>query len=196
MPNNYPEWQNCQFAQISRYIFFFLHTLSLTIVFKLGYALFHQFYAEISTFSIKKCSVRHLSTTSWYHARGHLTSSGIRRKYPEQVKIKENRIGYARKEFLFHVQIMDFLIWYARMCFLESKDCYLLSVQFLGPRQNVQTQIRRHRKWHLIRVYTVCFQEFLFEKKKWKSTPDTPKFGNGLIQLIRLEKSTRQIWVN
>ena len=46
-------------------------------------------------------------------------------------------------------------------------------------------------------VYTVCFQEFLFEMKlKWKSTPDTPKIRNGLVQLIRMEKSIRQIWVN
>ena len=34
------------------------------IVFKLEYALFYQFNAEITTFSIKKCSVRLLSTTS------------------------------------------------------------------------------------------------------------------------------------
>ena len=30
---------------------------------------------------------------------------------------------------------------------------------------------------------------------KWKSTPDTPKIGNGLIRLIRLGKSTWQMWV-
>ena len=29
-----------------------------------------------------------------------------------------------------------------------------------------------------------------------KSTPDTPKTGNGLIQLIRMDGSTRQMWVN
>ena len=33
-------------------------------------------------------------------------------------------------------------------------------------------------------------------KMKTKSTQDTPKFGNGLVQLIRMEKSTGQIWVN
>ena len=35
-----------------------------------------------------------------------------------------------------------------------------------------------------------------WNKKKCKSTPDTPKFGNGLVQLISMEKSTGQIWVN
>ena len=33
-------------------------------------------------------------------------------------------------------------------------------------------------------------------EKNGTSTPDTPKFGNGLVQLIRMEKSTGQIWVN
>ena len=29
----------------------------------------------------------------------------------------------------------------------------------------------------------------------WKSTPDTPKFWNRLVQLIRMGKSTGQMWV-
>ena len=37
---------------------------SSTIVFKLAYALFYQFYDKISIFSIKKCSDRLLYTTS------------------------------------------------------------------------------------------------------------------------------------
>ena len=36
---------------------FFLHTFPLTIAFKLEYALFYQFYAKITVFFIKKCSV-------------------------------------------------------------------------------------------------------------------------------------------
>ena len=28
-----------------------------------------------------------------------------------------------------------------------------------------------------------------------KSTPNTPEFGNGLVLLIRIDKSTEQIWV-
>ena len=31
---------------------------------------------------------------------------------------------------------------------------------------------------------------------RWaKNTPCTPKIGNGLVQLIRMDKSTRQMWV-
>ena len=30
---------------------------------------------------------------------------------------------------------------------------------------------------------------------KWKSTPNTPKIENGLVQLKRVDRSTRQIWV-
>ena len=54
---------------------------------------------------------------------------------------------------------------------------FVLSVAFCEPRQMVQTQIGH------------CRQE-------WKSTADTPQFGKGLIQLIRMEKSTGQIWLN
>ena len=87
MPNSYREWQKFQFAQNNLYGFFFLHNLPSTIVFKFGYALFDIFYAEISIFSIKKYSVRLLSTTSWRYERGRPTSPSIRRKYPERVKI-------------------------------------------------------------------------------------------------------------
>ena len=99
MPNSYPEWRNFQFAPNNHYRFF-LHSVPLTIVFKLGNALFYQFYAEVSRFSIKKCLVRLLSTTSWHHARVYLTPPGIRRKYPERVKIAENLVGYARNMLL------------------------------------------------------------------------------------------------
>ena len=75
------------------------------------------------------------------------------------------------------------------------------SVPFWGPWQTVQNtaaQIRWCRMWHLIRVYTVCSQKFLFkiEKKKEKSTPHTPKIGNGFAQLIKMDKSIGQTWVN
>ena len=87
------------------YRFFFLQTLPSTIVFKLEYALFYQFYAEITAFSIKKCSVRHPSTTSWCHAQCRLTPSHVRRKYPERMKIAENLVGYVRiyLPFLLHL---------------------------------------------------------------------------------------------
>ena len=38
-----------------------------------------------------------------------------------------------------------------------------LSHIFWGPRQTVKTKIRHRRRRRLIRVYTVCLQEFLFE---------------------------------
>ena len=53
----------------------------------------------------------------------------------------------------------------------------MFSVPFSGPWQTVQTQIRHHRNGI-----------------KMKSTPDTPKNGNGLIQMIRMDKSTEQIY--
>ena len=95
MQTSYPEWRNFQFAPNNHYRFVFLHTLPSTIIFKLEYALLHEFYAEISTLSIKKYSVRLLSTTSWSHARGRLTLPGIKQKYRERVKITENFVGYA-----------------------------------------------------------------------------------------------------
>ena len=71
---------------------------------------------------------------------------------------------------------------------------FMPSVPILGHRQTIQSQIRHRRTQRLIRVYTVCIQEFLYKiHQKWKSTPNTPKIGNGLVQLIRMEKSTRQI---
>ena len=100
MPNSYPEWRNFNSHRTIIIDSFFLYTCPSTIVFKLESALFYQFYAEISIFSIKKCSVRLLSTKSWSHARGRLTLPCIRRKYPERVKIAENRVGYARNSFL------------------------------------------------------------------------------------------------
>ena len=47
--------------------FFFLHTLPSTIAFKLKYILSCQSYAKITTFFIKKCSVRLLSMTMSKH---------------------------------------------------------------------------------------------------------------------------------
>ena len=76
MSNSYPEWRNFQFAPNNYYRLFFLHALPSTVLFKFGYALFYQLFAEISTFAIKKCLVRLPSTTSWRHARGRLTHPG------------------------------------------------------------------------------------------------------------------------
>ena len=47
-----------------------------------------------------------------------------------------------------------------------------------------------------VHLCTVCIQEFLLKYNRNKtSTPDTPKFRNGLVQLIKMEESTRQICV-
>ena len=93
-------------------------TLSSTIVIKLEYVLFYQFYAKNSTLSIKKCSVRLLST-SWRHAQGRLTPPGTRRKYPERVKITEKLVGYARNSFLAYP--MEISLWLAsvRKCYVK-----------------------------------------------------------------------------
>ena len=64
MPNSYPSDGSFNSHRTTIIIDFFLHTLPSTIVLKLEYGLLYQFYAEITTFSIKKCSVRHPSTTS------------------------------------------------------------------------------------------------------------------------------------
>ena len=56
--------------------------------------------------------------------------------------------------------------------------------------ESTQSQIRMQR---LIWVHTVCFKKK--KKKKWKSTPDTPKIGNGLSQLIRMDGFMMHIWV-
>ena len=155
MLNSYPEWQNFQFAPNKHYWFFFLHTLSSTIVFRLEYLLFYQLYTEITTFSIKKCLVRLPSTTSWCHARGRLTPPGIRRKYPERVKITENLVRYARKGWANSVypdQTAQGLLAVCHPVYISSikSTVMILTFRTIMPEQTVQTQIR------LLRVYTVC----------------------------------------
>ena len=94
----------------------------------------------------------------------------------------------------------EMVLWLLRITALKvyvSVECLYAQHPILGHRQTVQTQIRCRRNWHLSRVYTVCPQEFLFEREwKWKSIPVTPKFVNGLVQFIRMEKSIGQIRVN
>ena len=61
MQNSYPERQNFKCALNNQYGFFFLHTLPLTITFKLKSVLFDQSYTKISTFAVKKCLVQLLT---------------------------------------------------------------------------------------------------------------------------------------
>ena len=81
--NSYPEWRNIPSAPNNHFRFFFLHTLPSSIIFKLWHALFYQFYAEISIFSIKNCSIRLLFTscrssyTPWY--KTEISSTGENR---------------------------------------------------------------------------------------------------------------------
>ena len=99
--NSYVERRNFQFTPNNHYRFFFFHSLPSTISFKFEHVLFYQFNAEISAFSIKKCSVRvgsflrrlmsctRSSYTPWYTTEISRT-----------VKIAENLVGYARKPVL------------------------------------------------------------------------------------------------
>ena len=94
----------------------------------------HQYYAEISTSLVKKCSARLLYTTlrskrlsekdvknDAITSRRHpdvmherrLTPPGERRYFPALVFHAENRIGYVRNGFLSHVKILDFF-WSTR----------------------------------------------------------------------------------
>ena len=65
----------------------------------------------------------------------------------------------------------------------------MLSVPFLGHNQTVQTQIRcPNQGLHCL------LTEISSENEK--STPDTAKFGTGVVQLTRIEMSTGQKRVN
>ena len=57
--------------------------------------------------------------------------------------------------------------------------------------KKVQTQFRRCKTRRLIRVYTVCIQEFLHKIQKCKHPPNTSKTRNGLIH-IRMDKPVSQ----
>ena len=123
MLNSYLELRNFQLAPNNHCEFFFLHTLPSAIAFNHLYALFYKYYSEISTFSINKCSDRHLPTTltlkcfdengiktdvivSKRHAyltchvmhERHLTHLSVRRHYLALVSCAEIPVGYARIE--------------------------------------------------------------------------------------------------
>ena len=67
---------------------------------------------------------------------------------------------------------------------------------FPSPGRVQRNAVGYARRWRLIWVYTVCSWEFLSKmKNKWRRTPGTPKIGHGLSQPIRLDESTRHIWV-
>ena len=73
---------------------------------------------------------------------------------------------------------------------------YKPSIIFIGHRQTVWTKIRHFMMWCLIRIFTVCLQNFLLKfGKGQKIPPNTPKIGNGLTLLIRIGKSFQLKWI-
>ena len=71
----------------------------------------------------------------------------------------------------------------------KNPEPYKPNVLFVGNRQTVQTQIRRH-------VTSVCLQniQLKFEKNR-KIQPYNPYNRNGLVQLIMVGNSNRPKWV-
>ena len=123
MPDSYPKRRNFNSYQTTIIID------SFSCIFFLRYVLFYQFYAEISTFFIKKCLVGLLSKTSWHYAQVPHTHLGIRRKYPERVKPTENLVWYARKELLRKWRCQTLIIILCRTC-QKQKFCHLYTYKF------------------------------------------------------------------
>ena len=60
----------------------------------------------------------------------------------------------------------------------------------------MQTQIRCHIAWRLIRIYSVCLLDFPSKIEYTRQNkPDTPKMTNELIQHITVQESTSIQWV-
>ena len=83
------------------------------------------------------------------------------------VQLWEARRHYARKSA--GVVMEGYRVYFLRSFSLMVRfspkllNPYKPSVVFIGHRQTVQSQIRRRRTRRLIRVFTVCWQEYLFE---------------------------------
>ena len=62
---------------------------------------------------------------------------------------------------------------------------YKPSVIFVGHRQTVQNQIRRHRTWRLIRFCTACIQNILLKYEwKWNLPPNNPYSRQCVVSLV------------
>ena len=71
-----------------------MHTLPSTIAFKLLYALFYQYKAEIPTFSVKKCTGRLLSTTLKSNCLVELTSnSDVKKSCRNSYQVFKNNLS-------------------------------------------------------------------------------------------------------
>ena len=132
-----PEWRNFQFTLKNHYGFFFLHTLPLTITFRLEYVLFHQFYAKITTFFIKKSLVRLLSymvtlkrlrrnwhkndvktlkSSYWYHVREssytphlrHYLAPGMQENISSTLSVSQKFPSGMHENIVFSIDIFNF----------------------------------------------------------------------------------------
>ena len=60
----------------------------------------------------------------------------------------------------------------------------------------MQTQIRRHKMWRLIRIYIVFLKHLPSKiELKRQNRPDTPKMSNGLVKHITVKNSLSVQWV-
>ena len=86
-----------------RFLFSGSWNLSFDVMYlSLNMRFFYQFCAKISlSSSIRKSSVRLLSTMSWRYARGRLTPS-YKTEISRTGKIAENPVGYARNVYQYH----------------------------------------------------------------------------------------------
>ena len=62
-------------------------------------------------------------------------------------------------------------------CSRQLVNPYTSSVLFVGYKETVQTQIRRHRTWRLIRISTVCLENYKVKFEwKWKIPPNNTQY--------------------
>ena len=113
-----------QFEPKNHYGFFFLHTLSSIIAFKLEYVLFYQFYTEITTFFDQEkfatapllyadietfggnwrendvnTSKMRSKSSYWRHAQESSYSPHVRQHFLAPVGFTEIQVEYARKQW-------------------------------------------------------------------------------------------------
>ena len=129
MPNSYPEWRNFHFEPNNHYRFFFFHTLLSTIAFRLECMLFYQIYTKITTFSIKRCSVRFGSYLRRWHVWRKIDINLTSRR---QNDVKASELSFRhharessytpclRRHFLAPVRIMEIPVGYARKFLLKE----------------------------------------------------------------------------
>ena len=84
------------------------------------------------------------------------------------------------------------MVWFkpAKRCASYAVQSQLLQKHFMINNIKSFFEVRTHRMRRLIRVCTVCLKESIQNRIKMKKYT-----GHGLVQLIRLGGSIRQIWV-